>query len=121
MEPPTPLKLLPSPLQVTLLTKAQRNKLAVYLQKAKFFSLLSDSSTDADNVENELLLVVWFDKGRAGEKVYTRTSYFCISRPSTVLGIFDVVQAVVQKLGFPGEQCTKLVGIGADGAVANHR
>ena len=48
----------------------------------------------------------------------------CISRPvtATALGIFDVVQAAVQKLGFPaisGEQCTKLVGIGTDGAAAN--
>ena len=86
--------------------QAQRNKLAVCLQKAKFFSLLSDSSTDAGNVENKLLLAVWFDKDGAGEKVYARTSYFCISRPSTILGIFDVVQEAVQKLGFPGEQCT---------------
>ena len=46
----------------------------------------------------------------------------CISRPTTALGIFDVVQAAVQKLGFleiSREQCTKLVGIGTDGAAAN--
>ena len=67
---------------------------------------------------------MWFDKDGVGEKVYTRTSYLCISRPvtATALGIFNVVQAAVQKLGFPeisGEQCTKLVGIGTDGAAAN--
>jgi len=48
----------------------------------------------------------------------------CISGPATAtaLGIFDVVQTAVQKLGFPaisGGQCTKLVGIGTDGAAAN--
>ena len=106
------------------IAQAQRNELAVNLQKAKFFSLLLDGSTDAGNIDNELLLVVWFDKDGVGEKVYTRTSYSCISRPvtATALGIFDVVQAAVQKLGFPaisGEQCTKLVGIGTDGAAAN--
>ena len=105
-------------------SQAQRNELAVNLQKAKFFSLLLDGSTDAGNVENELLLAVWFDKDGAGEKVYARTSYLCISGPATAtaLGIFDVVQTAVQKLGFPaisGGQCTKLVGIGTDGAAAN--
>ena len=106
------------------IAQAQCNELAVNLQKAKFFSLLLDGSTDAGNVENELLLAVWFDKDGAGEKVYARTSYLCISGPATAtaLGIFDVVQTAVQKLGFPaisGGQCTKLVGIGTDGAAAN--
>ena len=106
------------------IAQAQRNELAVNLQKAKFFSLLLDGSTDAGNVENELLLAVWFNKDGAGEKVYTRTSYLYISGPATAtaLGIFDAVQAAVQKLGFSaisGGQCTKLVGIGTDGAAAN--
>ena len=106
------------------IAQAKRNELVVNLQKAKFFSLLLDGSTDAGNIDNELLLVVWFDMDGVGEKVYTRTSYLCISRPSTAtaLGIYDVVQAAVQKLGIPaisGEQCTKLVGIGTDGAAAN--
>ena len=104
------------------IAQAKRNELVVNLQKAKFFSLLLDGSTDAGNIDNELLLVVWFDKDGVDEKVYTRTSYLCISRPSTATGIYDVVQAAVQKLGIPaisGEQCTKLVGIGTDGAAAN--
>ena len=44
------------------IAQAQCNELAVNLQKAKFFSLLLDGSTDAGNVENELLLAVWFDQ-----------------------------------------------------------
>jgi len=106
------------------IVQAQRNKLFVDLEKAKFFSLLLDGSTDADNVDNELLLVVWFDKDGVGEMVFTRTSYLCISKPATAtaLGIFDVIQAAVHKLGIPAineEHCTKLVGIGTNGAAAN--
>ena len=69
------------------IAQAKRNKLVVNLQKAKFFSLLLDGSTDAGNIDNELLLVVWFDKDGVGEKVYTRTNYLCISRSSTALGM----------------------------------
>ena len=71
------------------------------MRKAKLFSLLLDGSTDAGNVENELLLVVWFDKDGVDEKVYTGTSYLGICRPVTAiaLGIFDVAQVAVQKLG----------------------
>ena len=106
------------------IAQAQRNELATNLQKSKFFSLLLDGSTDAANIENEVQLVVWFDKDGVGERVFTRTSYLCVSRPATAaaVGIFDVVQAAVQKLGFPAltaDQCSKLVGIGTDGAAAN--
>ena len=106
------------------IAQAQRNKLVMNLQKAKFFSLLRDGSTDTSNVDNKLLLVVWFNKDGFGAKVYTRSSYLCISRPltATALGVYDVVQAAVQMLGIPAiseEQCTKLVGIGTDGAAAN--
>ena len=87
------------------------------MEKAKFFSLLLDGSTNAGNVNNELLLVVWFDKDGVGEKVFMRTSYLCISRPATAtaLGIFDVIQAAVHKLSIfaiNDEHCTKLIGIG---------
>ena len=117
-------ELLQTPLQVMLLRVREINYVAVNLQEAKFFSVLLDGLTDAGNVYNELLLVVWFDKNGVGEKFYIRTSYLCIIRPvtATALGIFDMVQVAVQKLGFPaisGEHCAKLVGIGTDGAAAN--
>jgi len=65
--------------------------------------------------------VVCFDKEGVGQKFYTRTSYLCIGRQvtATAVGIFDVVQAGVQKLGFlaiSGEEYAKLVGRGIDGA-----
>ena len=106
------------------IAEAKRNELVFNLQKAKFFSLLLDGSTDAANVDNELLLTVWLDKDGTGEKVCTRTSYLRIGRPSTVsaTGIFNILQAAVLGLGIPaisGEECTRLVGIGTDGAAAN--
>ena len=93
------------------------------LQSAKFFSLLMDGSTDAGNTDNELLLVVWFDKEGVGEKVCTRASYFTVSRPSSVCaaGLFEVLTDTLRDLGIAAvssEECTKLVGIGRDGAAA---
>ena len=108
------------------IAEAQRKKLVTGLQQAKFFSVLLDGSTDSRNIENELLLVVWFDKdGQAnGERVVTRTSYLKIARPSTgtAKGIFDVLQTALQGLGISAisrEECGKIVGIGTDGASAN--
>ena len=67
--------------------EAIREELPEKLRKAKFFSLLLDGSTDAANVDNELVLVVWFDKDGTNEKVSTRTSHFKIMRPSTVTAL----------------------------------
>lgn len=54
--------------------EAIREKLAEQLQKAKFFSLLLDGSTDAGNVDDELVLAAWFDKDGTNDKVSTKTS-----------------------------------------------
>lgn len=101
-------------------------ELASALHQVKFFSILLDGSTDSRNIENELLLVVWFDKDGPvdGKKVITRTSYLKIARPATATakGIFDVLQTALQGLGISTisrEECAKIVGIGTDGAAAN--
>ena len=70
------------------------------------------------------MLVVWFDKDGTDEKVSTRTSHFKVMRPSTVTGqgMFDMLQELLQSLGIEAidsEKCTRLVGIGTDGASAN--
>ena len=56
--------------------------------------------------------------------MYTRTSYFKISRPSsaTVAGLFEVVQDALQCVGIQAinaNKSAKLVGMGTDGASAN--
>ena len=108
------------------IAQAQQMKLDIALQQAKLFSILLDGSMDSKNIENELLLVVWFDKDiqANGERVVTKTSYLKITRPSTgnAKGIFDVLQTALKRLGISaisGEECGKMVGIGTDGAAAN--
>ncbi len=106
------------------IAESRRQGLVETLHKANFFSLLLDGSTDVGNVDNELLLVVWFDREVVDENVCTKTSYFKMSRPSTVTaeGLFEVLESALQTLGIPaitGESCAKLVGIGTDGASTN--
>ena len=103
--------------------EAWRQELLVNLRKTKFFSLLLDSSTDAGNINNELVLAVWFDWDGSDEKVCTRTSHFKIMKPSILnaQGLFDVLQELLQCLGIQvitSEKCTELVGIGTNGASA---
>ena len=80
---------------------------------------------DAANVDNELLLAVWFDKDSHSERVCTRISYLKISKLSaaSALGLFGVLKEALQGLGIREinkEECTKLVGIGTtDGASTN--
>ena len=55
---------------VHISAEAKRQELVENLRKAKFFSLLLDGSTDAGNVDNELVLVVWFDHDGGDESVH---------------------------------------------------
>ena len=106
------------------IAESQRQQLVHTVQSARFFSLLMDGSCDAGNVVNELLLVVWFDKEGVGEKVLTKTSYFNIPAPSSVSGngLYLVFAGTLRGLGITTinqEECSKLVGVGTDGAAAN--
>ena len=106
------------------IAESHRQELVLTLESAKFFSLLLDGSTDAGNLDNELLLVVWCDREGEGECVRTRISYFTVTRPASVSaeGLFDVLGGALQSLGISSitrEECSKLVGLGTDGASAN--
>ena len=92
--------------------------------QAKFFSMLIDGSTDKGNVDNEVFMVVWCDTNGSDEKIYTHISYFHVGRPSTVdaAGLLQSLSDVLRKLGIDevdNEYCSKLVGIGSDGASSN--
>ena len=89
-----------------------------------FFSLLLDGSTDAGNVDNEVLLAVWYDCNGSDQKVHTRMEYLTVVRPQSVTtkGLFEVLKSALQDLGIPevsAKHCKKLVSIGTDGASAN--
>ena len=106
------------------LAEAQRHDLIQKLANAKFFSLLLDGSTDAGNINNEVLMVVWFDPDGSDEKIHTRVDYLTVSRPRSVTaeGLFHVLEGGLQSLGIQeisAEECKKLVGVGTDGASSN--
>ena len=106
------------------IAESQRRQLKHNVLSARFFSVLMDGSCDAGNFDNELLLVVWFDKEGANEKIPTHASYFNIPTPSSVTGngLYQVFEAALLGLGITTinqEECIKLVGVGSDGAAAN--
>ena len=97
-----------------------RQQLCNCLSTVNFFSLLLDGSTDCGNIDNELFLVVWFDKLGTSEKVCTKSSYFQVCKPNSVTaeGMLEMVQIVLGKLGvqeLDDGACSKLVGFGTDG------
>jgi len=51
-------------------------KVVAQLKNRKFLSILLDGSTDSGNVDNELLMAVYFDRKGADEKMSTKISYF---------------------------------------------
>ena len=104
--------------------QSQRQQVLERIAQAKFFSLLIDGSTDKANVDNEVFMAVWCDTNGTDEKIHTQTSYFHVGRPSTVdvIGLFQSLSDALRKLGIPEvdvEHCSKLVGIGSDGAASN--
>jgi len=106
------------------IAKSVREKLCVCLSAAKFFSLMLDGSTDSGNIENEILLAIWFDQNGPDEKVYTKTSYFNLYKPSSTSaeGIMEGLSCALKKIGISelhATTCFKLVGFGTDGASAN--
>lgn len=94
------------------------------MKKNNFFSILIDGSTDSGNVDNELILVVWFDANGSNEIVHTYIDYFKICRPTSVSaeGLYEMLEEPLQVFGIEEineSSCCKLVGVGTDGASAN--
>lgn len=86
--------------------------------------MLLDGCTDSGNVDNEHVILVWFDASSSDKMVHTRTSYFMICRPSSMSAesLFCMLQEVLQILGImevSKENCSKFVGAGTDGSSAN--
>ena len=106
------------------IAESKREELIRKIVKAKFFSILMDGSVDSANIDNELILAVWFDSECEDEKVHTRMSLLKVDRPDSVSadGLFDSLLNGLQRLGIQSiseADCSKLVGIGTDGASAN--
>ena len=102
------------------IAEAKRNQMVSTLQNTKFFSLLLDGSSDAANIDKELLLAVWFDKNDLEERVCTKISYLKIIKlpDASATSLFIVLQEALKILGITKinrEECAKLIGIATDG------
>ena len=98
------------------IAESRREDLSKCLSRAKFFSLLMDSSTDSGNVDDELFLLLRCDMDGSDEMVHSRMSYFTVARPKTVTGrgLVECMQGALSRLGIVeinSETCKSLVGI----------
>ena len=98
-----------------------REQLKESLQKAKFFSLQMDGSTDSGNIEEELFMVVFFDPLANDGCVHVRNMYFCVRQPknANASGLYECFNRALCYIGVDEESKTKLVGFGCDGAAVN--
>ena len=109
---------------VHYIADSRRQVIRQTFDNANFFSVMIDGSTDVANIENELILAVWFDKNGSDEKVHTKVDYITTVRVPSASGegLFKALESGMQVLGINSisqEHCAKLVGVGTDGAAAN--
>eukprot|EP00117_Sycon_ciliatum_P011612 scpid91179/ scgid0724/ len=61
-----------------------QQELRMSLDKAKFFSIQTDGSTDAVNIEEELYLALFCDTGGLDRKIHVRSQLVGVHQPATV-------------------------------------
>ena len=86
------------------------------VKSVKFFSLLLDGSTDAENVESELFLVMLFDKEGVNEKVVTHSQLLkvCVPSSGSAESLFHAFTEALKVIGVSSiskEDCIKMIGI----------
>ena len=92
------------------------------INKARFFSIRVDSSTDCRNIDEELFMVLLFDGWSADEKVIVRNRFFAAQQlhRGTGKGLYDCfIQAMDYLEILPVELKQKIIGLGWDGMSAN--
>jgi hypothetical protein len=93
------------------------------LTKAKFYSILTDGSTDKSVTEKEVVYVLYFDphpKSNPNE-VEVKLSFLCLKdvKKADAEGITNTIEESFKSLGILPNELSKLVGFGADGASVN--
>ena len=63
---------------VHYITESQRRHLYTTLGSNHFYSILMDSSTDKGRVENELFVILYFEKDDALLELKTTARYYCV-------------------------------------------
>ena len=66
------------------IAESKRQALITTISNAPFFSLLIDGSTDKNNKDNELFMVVWCDPNGTDEKICTQIRFLTVDSPHSV-------------------------------------
>ena len=116
------------------IAEAQRKLFLHGLARVKFVSFLMDGSTDAGNLEQEVIFVVYCEKDEVAHQIRSATRYLAIVSPqhSTAEGLVDCLQEALSRLCIDIHQDEDndvdiifsdgkpvLVGGGTDGASVN--
>ena len=96
------------------------NNLKGFLEKAKFYSILFDGTTDKSAAEKESFFVLYLDKDTDAEKVEVKLSFLGLSdiHHAHAVGVKQSIDDVFVHVGLDDYR-NQLVGLGADGASVN--
>ena len=112
------------------IAEAQRSVFLQSLSQVNFFSFLMDGSTDAGNIEQEMIFVLHCKRDDKAKMMRSHTRYFAILNPtcSTADGLIDCLSGALERLDIDVSQkesvlnaeCRPvLIGGGTDGASVN--
>ena len=110
--------------------KSQRQGFLNSLPSGGFFSLLMDGSTDAGNLEDELIVLVYCDMDDAEQEMTTYSRFLSLHKPqkADASGLLECIGKAMHLLGVDdvldrdsvlGVTKPVLIGLGTDGATAN--
>ena len=80
------------------------------LDKAKFFSIQADGSTDAGNIEDELFLALYSDPHAQDGRVHVRDKFLTVRRPScsNAEGLHECFLSFVYRCSRLGKQAHRI-------------
>ena len=112
------------------IAEAQRSMFLQSLLQVNFFSFLMDGSTDAGNIEQEMIFVIYCKRDDKAKMMRSHTRYLALLNPtrSTAEGLIDCLSGALERLDIDVSQkesvlnaeCRPvLVGGGTDAASVN--
>ena len=107
-------------LMIDFIAESLRNDFKKKFDKANFYSLLSDGSTDASVTEKEALFVITFNPLREGsDSISVDITFFDLVdlKTADANGIVEAIKTSFEDVNI--DYLQKLVGFGADGASVN--
>ena len=105
---------------VDFISLDQRRMLVNSLDRARFFSLQLDGSSNAGNVEDEVFLVVLCNPNSEDGKVHVHNNFLTIRHPgrANAAGLLACLRAAMSYVGVANWE-SKLIDVGCDGANVN--